>query len=307
MNALRTRLRIGFLAITAALLVGFGPATMAAAGDAPEPKYLFWKVTGAKGTAYLFGTIHVGKPEFYPLPAAIEDSFARADVLIEEIDSSLGDLPPGTKELLVQQGTYPPGDMVSNHLSEITRRHLAAYLKKTGQSEAVMARMKPWVISAAVSVLEMKSRGFDPAQGLDAYFRREAERSHKPIKGLETAEFQLKLLSSLDDRLQDKLLLSSLVEAEKANAMYDMLITAWQSGNADELQDLITKSVREYPELAPVTKKIIDDRNGPMVEQIEELLQVPKVYFIAVGAGHLVGDHGIIVRLRQKNFEVERL
>jgi uncharacterized protein YbaP (TraB family) len=300
------RIGIGVL-FAAAIPLGLGPVTIAGAGDAPAPKYFFWKVTGLKGTAYLFGTIHVDKPEFYPLPAVIENSFAHADVLVEEIDSGVGDLTPGTKELFVQQGTYAQGDTVSNHLSDMTRQHLATYLKRTGQSEAIIARMKPWVISTVVSALEMKSRGFDPAQGLDAHFRKEAERTHKPIKGLETAEFQLKLLSSFDDQLQDKLLFSSLVEAEKTNAMYDMLIKAWQSGNADELQELITKSVREYPELEPITKKIIDDRNGPMTKQIQELLRTPKTFFIAVGAGHLVGEQGIISQLRHQNLTVERL
>ncbi len=51
-------------------------------------KHFLWKVTASKGVVYLFGTIHAGKADFYPLPSIIEDSFKKADTLIEEVDIS---------------------------------------------------------------------------------------------------------------------------------------------------------------------------------------------------------------------------
>jgi uncharacterized protein YbaP (TraB family) len=44
-----------------------------------------------------------------------------------------------------------------------------------------------------------------------------------------------------------------------------------------------------------------------MTAKIERFLQTPKSYFVAVGAGHLVGENGILSQLRQKNFTVEQL
>jgi len=57
------------------------------AGDR-APKHFLWKVTGPKAVVYLLGTIHAAKADLYPLPAIIEDSFEKADKLIEEIDIS---------------------------------------------------------------------------------------------------------------------------------------------------------------------------------------------------------------------------
>jgi hypothetical protein len=37
------------------------------------------------------------------------------------------------------------GDTIANHLSEVTRSHLAAYLKKGGLSEEAFAHM-PWAV-----------------------------------------------------------------------------------------------------------------------------------------------------------------
>ena len=72
------------LAIAALALCCFASAGAAppAAGDG-APKHFLWRVTGSKGVVYLLGTIHVGKADFYPLPPIIEDSFKKADRLIE--------------------------------------------------------------------------------------------------------------------------------------------------------------------------------------------------------------------------------
>ena len=53
--------------------------------------------------------------------------------------------------------------------------------------------------------------------------------------------------------------------------------------------------------------KLFDDRNTAMTAKIEQFLQTPESYFVAVGAGHLVGEQGILSQLRRKNFTVEQL
>jgi len=85
------------------------------------------------------------------------------------------------------------------------------------------------------------------------------------------------------------------------------LTRAWQSGDATAMQEVITSSVRDYPQLKPLMTKLLDERNTAMAAKIERFLQTPKSYFVAVGAGHLVGDKGILSQLRRKKFTVEQL
>ena len=73
------------------------------------------------------------------------------------------------------------------------------------------------------------------------------------------------------------------------------------------MQELITSSIRDYPQLKPLMTKLLDDRNTAMTAKIERFLQTPKTYFVAVGAGHLVGEQGILSQLRHKDFTVEQL
>src|SRR5262249_39024865 len=156
-----------------------------------------------KGVVYLLGTIHVGKADFYPLPSIIEDSFKNSDALIEEVD--LGQVAEAIRvqRRIVEDGTYPNGDAITKHLSEVTRSHLAAYVKKGGLPEPAIAHLRPWLVSLLVMQLELKRRGLDPSQGLDRHFLEEAQQLNKPIGTLEDASSQLELFSSLSEELQD--------------------------------------------------------------------------------------------------------
>ena len=123
------------------------------------------EVTGSKGVVYLLGTIHVGKADFYPLPSIIEDSFKNADALIKEIDLSQPAETIRVQQRVIEDGTYPNGDAITKHLSEVTRSHLATYVKKGALSEPAIAHMRPWLVSLLVMELELKRMGFDPLMG----------------------------------------------------------------------------------------------------------------------------------------------
>ena len=295
-------LAVAALALCCFASAGAAPPT---AGDAP--KHFLWKVTGPKGVVYLFGTIHAGKADFYPLPSVIEDSFKQAEALIEELDLSEPAEIAQVQQRLIEAGGYPNGDAITNHLSEVTRSHFAAYVKKGGLPAPAIVHMRPWLVSMLVVQLEIKRMGFDPSYGLDQHFLKEARQSHKPIGALEDAGSQIKLFSSLSEEFQDRLLLSSLIDMEKWTDIFDLLTRAWQSGDAAAMEELITSNVRDYPQLKPLMTKLFDDRNTAMTAKIERFLQRPNSYFVAVGVGHLVGDQGIVSQLRRKNFRVEQL
>ena len=296
------------LAVAALALCCFASARAAPpVAEDGASKHFLWKVTGSSGVVYLFGTIHAGKADFYPLPSIIEDSFKTADTLIEEIDTSDPAEAARVEQGLAAVGAYTNGDTINNHLSEVTRSHLATYVKKGGLPEAAIVHMRPWLVSMLVVQLEMKRRGVDPSYGLDQHFLKEARQSHKEIGALEDAASQLRLLSSLSEEFQDRLLLNSLVDMEKWADTFDLLTRAWQSGDAAAMQGVITSSVRDFPQLKPLMTQVFDDRNTAMTAKIERFLQTPKTYFVAVGAGHLVGNKGIVSQLRRKNLKVEQL
>lgn len=280
-------------------------ASAAATTAEDKQKHFLWKISGAQGVVYLLGTIHMGKPDLYPLAPVIETSFKQSDELVEEIDLSNANSAQTLSQRLIQQGTYPAGESVANHISRATLARLAAYATKNHLGENY-TRLKPWLLDLLITELEAKRVGLDPALGLDRHFLKQAVQSRKPVSALETSEFQVKLFSSYPEKLQDQLLLIALINAETASDVFDGMLQAWRSGDTEAMEELLTRDLRAYPVVKPVMEKVFDERNEAMTKHIEKLLQTPKTYFVAVGSGHLVGERGILRQLQKKNYAVEQ-
>src|SRR5437588_9914893 len=119
------------------------------------PKLFCWKVTGPEGGAvYLLGTIHVGRADFYPMPAVIETSFKEADTLVTETDLTEPQGSSRLLKLLLQNGTYPRGDSVENDIRAETREHLARYVAKSTELASDYTDMKRWCLSGTLAVDE---------------------------------------------------------------------------------------------------------------------------------------------------------
>ena len=56
--------------------------------------------------------------------------------------------------------------------------------------------------------------------------------------------------------------------------------------------------------LLDVAKRMLNDRNERWVPVIQELVRGGKNVMIIVGAGHLVGDKGVVELLKKKGFKV---
>jgi uncharacterized protein YbaP (TraB family) len=85
------------------------------------------------------------------------------------------------------------------------------------------------------------------------------------------------------------------------------LTQAWTSGDTKAMESILTKSVSEDGRLAFILEKLVYERNRKMVSKIEDYLKEKETYFVMVGAGHLVGDRGIIEILKGKGYLVEQL
>jgi uncharacterized protein YbaP (TraB family) len=72
------------------------------------------------------------------------------------------------------------------------------------------------------------------------------------------------------------------------------------------MEAVITKSIKEDPKLVPIYEKLIYERNRRMVSKIEGYLKGNGTYFVVVGAGHLIGEKGIVETLGKKGYRVEQ-
>lgn len=275
------------------------------AAGTPHPLFL-WQVSGGKGTVFLLGSIHVAKADFYPLPRPIEQDFAKSSLLVEEIDLNRQD-PAHLRRLMLEKGIYPAGDSLENHISAETKSALQTYLKKTGQKLAAFLPMKPWLATIMISGSTIETGGISSRYGIDVHFAREAEAAHKTLAGLESARFQIDLLSNLPPSLQEAMLLSSLSDTQKGEREVEALLHAWRTGDGRMIEQSIARDERKHPRLRPVYDELLPARNRTMAKKIETYLATPQTTFVVVGVGHLLGREGLVALLRDRKFTVARI
>ena len=105
----------------------------------------------------------------------------------------------------------------------------------------------------------------------------------------------------------DPFLAESLQEAEKGAAETQRLHAAWRRGDAVELWNGMVADMRtQYPRLY---QRINVDRNDAWVPKIRRILDQPgdDDALVVVGALHLLGDDGVVEKLRARGYQVERI
>jgi hypothetical protein len=279
--------------------------------NAAEKGNFLWKVMGVKGgsSAYLLGSIHIVPDDIYPLSTKIEKAFENSDYLAVEADMNNIDQNK-IAALTMSKGLYMDG----NNLEKVMKPE--RYVKLNSALDSIkllnitqVKMMKPWLAAMTIPQLMILKAGYKMDNGIDMHFLKAATAKKKPILELESAEFQLELLSGFSEDLQIKFLESALDEMSTFKEKYDEMVQAWKDDDIKKMADIMNKEIRDKPDLKPVYDKLIRDRNVTMTEKIDGWLKQNKkdTYFIVVGAGHLVDEDGIAKMLKKKGYKVEKL
>ncbi len=293
--------RLSVMVFTLSLI---GSLVLVPAGFTQEQKSFLWKVQSKVSTVYVLGSIHFLKQGDYPLNPRIDKAFDQSTALVVEANiSDPGKLNP---QKLLESALYPENDSLERHVSTETYDYVKKETGNLGLPFELVNKQKPWFLALTLEALELMKLGFDPRYGVDIYFLSKAQGTKKILE-LESLDEQIDLLSNFSDREQEHFLLYTLKDLHVLGEQTSAIVKAWASGNTSEIESVFTKSVKEDGRLAPIFEKLIDNRNRKMISKIEGYLNTDGTYFVVVGAGHLVGNKGIIEILKGKGYTVEQL
>jgi len=267
-------------------------------------KSFIWKISSEVNSIYLLGSIHVANPEIYPLDSSIEDAFELADNLAVEVDiTQLDEM--HTLQLITDYGTYPPGEGLQDHIPDDLYAQLVEQFD-FGFGTLNFDIYRPWVVATMQEQLQLQELGYNAEYGIDLYFINKAVETGKDIIELETADFQIELMSTLPDELMI-LVLEANLENPMTQEDGELLFEAWEDGDAAAMELLFFEALDEEPALAPYYSTLVYARNVTMAETIEGFLADDESYFVVVGAGHLVGENGLIDILAERGYVTEQL
>jgi hypothetical protein len=266
-------------------------------------RHVLWTVEGKHNTVYLLGSIHVLRASDEGLPAIADEAYSDAEQIVMEIDMD----DPASQPLAMfgamqRAAMLPPGQSLRSVLGADYERVQAQALE-AGVDLASLDQVAPWFVAITLMSLELAKRGFDPALGVEQTVASRAMADRKPIIGLETAEQQFAVMSSLPLAEQKRFLLMSLEEADRMDTELESLLAAWRAGDTDELETLLSSEFERFPELY---KPLTEDRNRVWVEKLAGLLDDDDDYLVVVGALHLVGRNSVVDLLRTRGYDVEQ-
>jgi uncharacterized protein YbaP (TraB family) len=262
-------------------------------------KLPIWTVHSANAEVVLLGSVHMAFPDIYPLREEIEAAFAAADTLVVEVDVS-GANTLEIQQLMLEKGVFPEGESLQQTLSEQNWEDLQSYLRSRGLPVELFASLRPGLVITTLSSMRIAELGMRPELGIDQHFLDLAV-GHKPVLELESAAQQIELLLSFPD--QDLLMAQTLVQLDEIDLYLRPVYDAWRAGDAAQLNRLLLKDERQrHPEFELLYEKLFDERNRAMTKKIAGFLRGSGRYFVVVGAGHLVGEEGIIYLREHRGF-----
>lgn len=286
-----------FLPLTIALVIStltFGQ---------PVSKSLLWKISGNDLTepSYLFGTYHLLGDGFLTEVPEIETPFKNAKGVVVEmvIDSS--------KLLNISMMAVMRDKKISTLLSPEDFKLVSDTLEKiSGFSLKMMDMFKPSQVSAALVLLQSqklneKTLSKYPGIPLDVHFASAAKKNAIMLTPLETMEAQMKLLL---DQFPVEEQARQLVDYVKNSNTFSKTHVDMLNLYLQKDLDALSKLMESIPEdLMGNSDYLLKDRNEKWMKTLPPLMRSGS-QFIAVGAGHLPGEDGMLSLLQKAGYQV---
>ena len=275
-----------------------------------ESTPLLYRVTDEnQHTLYLFGTVHAGHESMYPLPDAVMAAFAESDLLAVEVDL----IAPEEDAAILQ----PYADWAYCNAGESSRDVLGR--KLFNQCARVLGVQKRALrgirVQAIVSMLENKvvdAAQFSAAYGIDRHLLLQARERGKAIIQLESFEEQYRWMYAISDEMAAWMVKSYVSDLQGAAEATRALTDAWRLGDEEKLCMLLAEDENAWPhaiadEMRAYQKQMYDERDARFARQAAAFLKGNETVFMAVGAGHVSGKNGIVQRLIDFGYTVEKI
>ena len=164
----------------------------------------------------------------------------------------------------------------------------------------LLQRAKPYFL---VALLYPKMMNCTLPAGVEEALLQITKEDKKEIKGLETMQFQASVFDSIPYEWQAKELLKNIDSFSVYKKEFEEMIELYKNQQLDSMQNMLVKSefgFEKYEDL------LLNNRNRKWVKELNEIMKNESV-FVAVGAGHLTGENGLISLLKKEGYNVEPL
>jgi uncharacterized protein YbaP (TraB family) len=268
---------------------------------------LLYEVKAEQNVVYVFGTIHAGKAEFYPLNLETIRALTGSAFFVVEADTH------DQAAVATQMAAFamlPPSSTLDQYVQPALMDKVTLLLDKYAFPKERAIRMKAWMLATTLATLEAKHGGYDPGWATEAFLLGLARVRAIPVVELEGLAHQFGLYNGLSDEDQLAFLQETVdgIGTGSVGKRTAAIADAWAHASAGDLEKLNRDLRRGQSNFARFfNTRMLDERNGTMAARIDEYLRSGKRHFVAVGVLHLVGDRNVIELLKERGYTIREM
>ncbi len=260
---------------------------------------LLWEISGnhLSKPSYLFGTFHLMCKEDIHFSKWLKNAISNAQEVFFEMDL---DDPANTLGAIFVMN-MKDGKTLKDLYTEVEYVRLKTYFNDSLDMPLTMLqRMKPNFLEA---LLYPKMMPCKTMSGVEEELMKIVKEQKKEIKGFETIAFQASVFDSIPYEKQGKDLLKAIDSMTTYKIEFDSMLIVYKKQQLSEIEKMFTKTEFGIEDNRDI---LLDNRNKNWVAQLNKIL-LEKNIFMAVGAGHLVGEKGLISLLRKAGYTLRPL
>jgi hypothetical protein len=260
---------------------------------------LLWQISGngIKTPSFLFGTFHLLCKDDIHFSEQLKKAMKMSDEIYMEMDMD----DPSTMLSGMLYMNMKGGKKLEDLYTPEEYKRLKDYFSDTLQMPLMfLQKAKPYFL---VALLYPRMMNCKTPAGVEEELVKIAKEDKKEIKGLETMQFQASVFDSIPYEWQAQQLLKNIDSFSVYKNEFDQMLTLYKNQRMDSMQTMMAKSDfgdDKYNDL------LLTSRNKNWVAQLKKIMKNESV-FVAVGAGHLMGDDGLIKLLKKAGYKVKPL
>ncbi len=260
------------------------------AQTAKKENSLLWEISG-KGIekpSYLYGTIHMICGNDFFMKEKVTKAFEKTSKLALEINMN------DAEEMSFMQKSVISETPLTKKLTAEQSKELDEILQKTTGMK--LSQVDSFTMMTVMSLIAMKSFGCENLKFYEMEFITKAKALNNTVIGLEKVKDQLDILGNA---YTDQEMITMLKDMNKE--LTSKMVQDYKEENIKNIYSQATdpKMMNKKTQAA-----MLDNRNINWVSILPELIKKESV-FIAVGAGHLPGEKGLISLLTKAGYTVK--
>lgn len=281
--------------LMALLLLGNFSFSLKAQKSTESKESLLWEIkgNGLKNPSYLYGTMHIIEKNYFYFPKTLEKIIKKSNAIVMEIADL--DQAEAMKYFVLKEGT------LFDYFTPSQQDTLIKWVtKNTGMTtdlfKSTFEKMKPFVVLQTVMQVQMLGK----IESFERTISGIGEDNHIKISGLETIGEQVGIFDRLTNDQQTEMVMEAIRDEDKNKAETLKMQQLYRNQQLDSLYQMIVSSGGV---ISDEQNAFLNDRNANWIPKIEAIVK-DKRAFIAVGAGHLAGEKGVINLLREAGYSV---